>query len=91
MSGESFLDYVFDDSIHERVDLAVVPDDARAKEICAALHQAGLDDVKCWAEDMAQQDSLSEARWSGPFHIRVWQEDLDRARQALADSGLQQS
>ena len=91
MSGPGFIDYVFDDSIHERVDLAVVPDDARAEEIVAALQRAGLVDVKCWPEDMTDQDSLSATQWSGPFHIRVWQEDLARAQHILADSGLQQS
>jgi hypothetical protein len=100
VSGDDF----FDDSVSQRVDLAVVRDHARAQEICAALQRAGLDDVKCWPED-AMTDQAGPAgrgfweelsgsgasEWFGPFHIRVWEEDLAKAQVVLADSGLQES
>lgn len=100
MSGGDF----FDDSVSQRVDLVVVRDHAHAQEVCAALQGAGLDDVKCWPEDaMTDQaspagrgfwDELSgtaSSEWVGPFHIRVWEEDLAKAQLVLADSGLQES
>ncbi len=94
----------FDNTVSVEVDLVVVQDHARAQEICTALQQAGLEGVKCWAEDVLTDPASlpGQGFWKhlssrgtsephGPFHIRVWEEDLAKAQQVLAMSGLQES
>jgi len=96
-------DYFFGSTDNADTELVVVQDHPRAQKICAALLQAGLEHVKCLPDyavsdkagpqERGLWDQLSKgtSESQGPWHIVVWQEDLAKARQVLADSGLQQS
>ena len=90
MSEGSF----FDNRVSVEVDLVVVKDQSRAQEICAALQQAGIEFVKYWPEDVLSDEQLSSggtAEAHGPFHVRVWEEDLAKAQDVLSSSELQES
>ncbi len=86
------------------VDLIVVQDHVRADKICEALEQAGIDDVKCWPEDilsdpvglpgrgfMEQLTKEGAPGPFGPFHVRVSEEDLPKAQAVLSSSELHDS
>lgn len=99
MSG----DYFFGSTDNADAELVVVQDHPRAQRICAALLQAGLEHVKCLPDYVVSDkaDPQESSLWDqlskgasasqGPWHIVVWEEDLAKARQVLADSGLQES
>lgn len=88
----------------DEVDLIVVHDHLRAEEICKALKHGGIHHVDFWPEDMLS-DSIGMMGHGfmepvfrtkahgpqGPFHIRVREEDLARARLVLSSSGLEES
>ena len=84
------------------VDLIVVHDHAQADRVCEALENAGIRDIKCWPEDiisdlvglpgrgfMEQLSGEGAPAPSGPFHVRVLEEDLPKAQLVLSSSGLQ--
>jgi hypothetical protein len=90
----------FDNTVDVRVELVVVKDKERAEKICAALQEAGLE-VKYWSEDALtdpaglpgrglweQVSTRGTAEPHGPFHVRVWEENLAKAQDVLAKSGL---
>ena len=95
-------DYFFGSTDNADAELVVVQDYPRGQEICAALLQAGLEHVKCLPDYMVSDKAGTQGRdfWDqlskgtsasqGPWHIVVWEEDLAKARQVLADSKLQE-
>ena len=84
----------------EEVDLAVVRDRQLATRIVKALRHAGVGCSEFWPEDVIMDGSglphpgpgvpttTVVAGAVGPFHVRVAQEDLGKARDALMAAGL---
>jgi hypothetical protein len=95
-------DYFFGSTDNADAELVVVEDYPRAQEICAALQRAGIDHVKCLPDYLVSDKGGSQGRdfWNqlsegtsaaqGPWHIVVWEDDITKARNVLADSGLQE-
>jgi hypothetical protein len=82
----------------EEVDLIIVRDHHRAEEICEALKHADIHHFEFWPEHMldfyggkAIGLAYPEEDHLGPYHIRVREEDLAKARLVLASSGLDES
>jgi hypothetical protein len=86
----------------EEVDVAELEDKARAQEIYERLKAAGVRHVGFWPEHMlGPHPVLRVDTWRideaypqdhlGPFHIRVRERDVARARFILSSTGLEQS
>jgi len=79
----------------DEVDLIIVDDHDRAQTIIKALKHGGLRHVEFWPEHMlgfyggkAIGRAYPHEDQLGPYHVRVRQEDLDRARLILSSAGL---
>jgi hypothetical protein len=95
-------DYFFGSTDNADAELVVVEDHSRAQVICAALQQADIEHVRCLPDELVSDkagsqggdfwDQLSKGTSAsqGPWHVRVLEQDVARARQVLADSGLQE-
>jgi hypothetical protein len=96
-------DYFFGSADNADAELVVVQDHARAQEICAALQQADIEHVRCLPDELVSgkggaqgsdfwdQLSTGTSDSQGPWHIRVLQDDLAKARQIMADSGMKEA
>ncbi len=83
----------------EHIDLVVVGDRRLATRIVKALEQAGIPCSEFWPEDVIVDTGGRPAPAAaptvvagalGPFHVRVAEHDLGRARDTLTAAGLAQ-
>ncbi len=81
----------------EPIDVAVVADLHKAQELFDLLKHNGIRHVEFWPEDMLSSGFVSVGpvksfgrEPQGPFHIRVREGDVPRARLVLSSSGLLQ-
>lgn len=75
----------------------MVADHGRAQELYALLKHNGIRHIEFWPEDMLSTGFVSVGpvksfgrEPQGPFHIRVREEDVSRARLILSSSDLLQ-
>jgi hypothetical protein len=68
--------------VSQEIDLIVVDDQRRAREIIDALKRAGIDHADCWS-------NIRGGRYAATvFHISVPEDDAAQAAKVLATSGL---
>ncbi len=79
------------------MDIAVLADHGEAQRLYALLKHSGIRRVEFWPEDMFSTGFVSIGpvksfgrEPQGPFHIRVREEDVSRARLTISSYGMLQ-